>query len=85
MKKIKFCSHAKLKLIILKEHGFLVTRKDAIETIKNPDKIEKGREGRLIAQRRIDEEHVLRVVYEKDNGKITVITFYPGRRNYYES
>ncbi|KUK30303.1 MAG: hypothetical protein XD62_0650 [Methanosarcinales archeaon 56_1174] len=38
-----------------------------VKAVKEPDKIDAGRKGRLIAQRAIDEEHLLRVIYEKDN------------------
>jgi len=38
----------------------------------------------LIAQRKIDRDYVLRVVYKQEFGIIKVITFYPGRRKQYE-
>jgi hypothetical protein len=34
----------------------------------------------LIAQKAIDEKHVLRVVFKKENGIIKIITFYPARK-----
>ena len=49
-----------------------------------PDNIEKGYKGRLIAQKELDEDHVLRVVYEKEADKIIIITLYPGRKKRYE-
>jgi len=38
----------------------------------------------LIAQKKIDENHVLRVVYEKNNDNILIITIYPGRSERYD-
>ena len=62
----------------------MVRKEDVIKTVKEPEKVEKGRKGRMIAQRTIDVEHVLRVVYEKKDNEIVVITFYPARRERYE-
>jgi hypothetical protein len=39
---------------------------------------------RFIAQKKIDETHVLRVVYEETNNIIFIITIYPGRIRRYE-
>jgi len=49
-----------------------------------PDKIEEGYKTRLVAQRRIDDSHVVRVVYETGAGKLYVATVYPARRLRYE-
>jgi len=38
----------------------------------------------MIAQKVIDDEHVLRVVYEIEGDEIVIVTFYPGRRKRYE-
>src|SRR4030095_11389221 len=46
---------------------------------------EEGFRGRKVAQRRISEKHVLRVVYDEGQREIRVVTFYPGRRSRYES
>jgi hypothetical protein len=40
---------------------------------------------RMIAQRRINERHVLRVIYRQEGEDLVVITFYPGRRERYEA
>jgi hypothetical protein len=85
MKNILFCKHAEAKFRILKGHGFVVSKKQVLDTLNAPDKIEKGRNARHIYQKIIDKEHVLRVVCERRNEKTLIITFYPGRRNYYEN
>ena len=85
MRKSVFCSHAEEKFKILKDHGFLVSRKKVLEALNKPDKVERGFGDRWIAQKVIDENYVLRVVYEKMGRDNLIITFYPGRRSYYES
>ena len=82
--KIRFSNHALQKFMILKKHNFIVKEEDVIKVIKEPEKVEKGRKGRLIAQRETNMEHVLRVVYEEKDNEIVVITFYPARRKRYE-
>jgi len=79
-----FTEHAKNKFEILKRHKFLITRKQVLETVEKPELIDKSRLPLLIAQRKIDRDHVLRVVYKKEFGVIKIITFYPGRRKQYE-
>ncbi len=84
MKKTVFSTHAEDKFLILKRHGFVVSKRKVLETLKNPDKVEPGYKGRKVAQKIIDETHVLRVVFEEMSDKMRVITFYPGRRDRYE-
>jgi len=83
-RKVEFTEHAKLKLRILRKHGFMIEENKVVETIIQPDKIILGRMGRLIAQKRLDKEHVLRVIYETEDDKLKVITLYPARRERYE-
>lgn len=52
--------------------------------VKNPEKVLPGKHGRLIAQEVLDEEHLLRVIYEDKGKEIVIITFYPARRERYE-
>jgi len=81
---IKFSKHVLLKIEILKAHGITVSKELIGDIIRFPDKIEIGYKDRLIAQKKIDDKHVLRVVHEKEEGKVLVITVYPGRRSRYE-
>ena len=55
-----------------------------IETVQSPDKLEAGEEDKLIAQKGLNEELVLRVVYREFNAFILIITLYPGRKSRYE-
>jgi hypothetical protein len=84
-KKIVYGTHAEEKFEILSRHGFVVSKKQVRETLRKPDKIDDGFRGRKIAQRKISEKHVLRVVYVEGPKEIGVVTFYPGRRSRYES
>ena len=55
-----------------------------IEVVRSPDKLETGEEDKLIAQKRLSENLVLRVVYREFSTFILIITLYPGRRSRYE-
>ncbi|MBI4823089.1 MAG: DUF4258 domain-containing protein [Nitrospirae bacterium] len=83
-KNIKHSNHLLLKIELLKAHGLELSKEKIDDIIRFSDKIEKGHKGRLIAQKRLDDEHVLRVVYEEHEDKILVITVYPGRKIRYE-
>lgn len=84
MRKIIFSKHSIEKLEILKDHNIFVDKEFIINTINNPDLIESGYKGRTIAQKILDGNHVLRVVYEQQKENIKVVTMYPGRRKRYE-
>ena len=81
---IVFTKHADNKFEILKRHKFLISKNQVIKTIEFPDLIDKSSLPLLIAQRKIDRAHILRVVYKKEFGVTKIITFYPGRRTQYE-
>ena len=82
---IEFSLHSLSKVEILKNHGINISKKLIKNIIEFPDKVEIGYNGRLIAQKTVDEDHVIRVVYEtKEDNNHVVITVYPGRRSRYE-
>ncbi len=84
VKEIRFSNHALLKFKVLEAHGIIINEEFVKNTILYPDRIEKGYKGRIIAQKQLDNEHVIRVIYEEFPDCIIVITFYPGRRDRYE-
>ncbi|MBN2374711.1 DUF4258 domain-containing protein [bacterium] len=84
MKKIEFSKHAEMKIEMLKNHGILITMETVKDVVTSPDKINRGYKDRLIAQKGLDKEHVLRVVYEERPDSILIINMYPGRRERYE-
>ncbi len=81
--KIRFTSHAKEKLLRLAKIG--ITKEKVIKTVKNPEKIVNGYFGCKIAQRFLSNKLVVRVVYEKKENEILIITVYPGERRRYEN
>lgn len=81
---IYFTKHAEEKFAILEKHKISLSKKQIIETVLVPDKIDGSRQPLLIAQRYLDDRHVLRVVYKQEESLIKIITFYPGRRSQYE-
>jgi len=84
MKEIRFSDHAQLKLEVLASHEISIDQNFVIETVRSPDKLETGEVDKLIAQKRLDKNLVLRVVYREFNAFILIITLYPGRRSRYE-
>jgi len=83
-RRIRFVGHALDKFAILREHGVDIDRALVEATVHQPTKTEPGYRGRFIAQGPLDEERVLRVVYEEAGGEIVIVTFYPGKRARYE-
>lgn len=81
--KIKFTSHANQKLRILDAHGVKVTRRSVEEALLYPERVVLGLGGRQIAERSLDDEHILRVVFIKAGKQIRVVTLYPARRGRY--
>ena len=80
---IIFTKHARDKFGVLAKHKFIVSEKKVLEVLNTPDLIDYSRLPLLIAQKKFDSTHVLRVVYKEEAGDIKVITFYPGRfKNY---
>jgi hypothetical protein len=85
MKSINFSKHSLEKIKILRESGIMVGKEMVKKTIYSPEKLEKGYKGRIVAQSKMDEKHVLRVIYKEVNeDEILVITLYPGRKERYE-
>lgn len=68
---------------MLKEHGVGITEEFITDALLHPDNVVPGLGGRLIAQKVLDERHILRIVYVKEENQIRVVTVYPGRRERY--
>lgn len=81
---IIFTRHAREKFSVLSESGFLISEEAVLTTLLLPDIIDHARLPLLIAQKVIDATHVLRVVYREEGKNLIIITFYPGKRKYYE-
>jgi len=83
MKAVRFSQHALEKFETFELHGFKLTEEAIIDTVRSPDKVERDKNP-PIAQRRISENSVLRVVYTEDEDSYFIVTFYPGARKRYE-
>ncbi len=81
---VVFSTHAEEKIELLNTNGFSITKNQVVECLDKPDRMDAGYKGRIIAQRVIDDRHVLRVVFEDKDNVRRVITLYPGRRERYE-
>jgi len=82
--KIIFTKHAEEKFLKLENEGWKFSPKDIKETVKDPyfSEIDREREV-IIALKRWDQSHDLRVIYRKENDIIMVITFYPAEKGRY--
>jgi hypothetical protein len=84
MKEIRLSDHAQVKMEVLASHKIVIDTNVVMETVRSPDQLETSDEDKLIAQKRLNEDLVLRVVYREFNTFILIITLYPGRRSRYE-
>lgn len=82
-KPIYFTKHAEQKFIDLAEMGFIVTREQVVEVVRQPDAVDQEADP-PIAQKIVGERHLLRVVFVEDQREIIVVTFYPGARKRYD-
>ena len=84
LKEIRFSDHARLKIDLLRDRNVDISEALITEVVRSPDKLEITEEDKLIAQKRLNEKLVLRVVYREYESFILIITLYPGRRSRYE-
>jgi hypothetical protein len=69
---------------MLKRHGIIIEEDFVKKAFEHPDKVERGYKERLVAQKKMSSDHVLRIVYEEYVDHILIVTLYPGRRERYE-
>jgi hypothetical protein len=84
MKEVRFSAHCRLKLDLLSARGIVIAPEFVIETIQAPEKVEIFEDNKRIAQKKLDDNLVIRVVYREFSAFILIITLYPGRRSRYE-
>jgi hypothetical protein len=84
VKQIVWTDHAKDKLRLIQNQGFVLDEDFIEDSLRQPEHVVDGYLGRLIAQSALDEQHTIRIVYEETD-VLTVVTLYPGRRSRYES
>ena len=85
MNKIIFSKHSLEKIRILNEHGFQTNKKAVVDIMKNPDTIISGYKGRKIAQKIINSEYIIRVIFMEHVDSRRIITVYPAKRRRYEN
>jgi len=82
--RVLYTNHADFKFRVLKRHGFIITKEQIEDIIKEPEKVTLGRRGCLIAHKPVSQTHLIRVIYKQQGHEIKVITFYPARKERYE-
>lgn len=83
--KIIYTKHAQEKFKPLRKLGWRFTKKKVNNTIRRPVWNGFSRFGQETAMSLLDKEHILRVIFDRDDDIINVITFHPARRGTYES
>ena len=73
--KLRFTQHARDKFLILERHNFTVAEETVIEAVRNPEKIERSRNNRFVAERAVDKEHLIadmKIKYDRDADILTL-------------
>lgn len=73
------------KIPLLKSLNWDITKAKIRQTIKKPKWRGATEEGQPTAMSLVDKNHILRVVYKKEDDIISVITIHIARRGRYES
>lgn len=61
--RIRFTRHARFKISLINEHGFLITTNHVRDAIGQPEFITAEKSGRTGAYRSLDKMHAIRVIY----------------------
>jgi DNA-binding winged helix-turn-helix (wHTH) protein len=56
-----------------------------VEIVRKPSLLQRSWKDKFVVSGPLDPFQMLRVIFEKENGNIVVVTFYPVRRRRYES
>ena len=83
--KIVFTAHALEKFKVINKHGWHITKLKVRQTVRNPRWRGTSRFGQETAINLLNHQHILRVIIEKENDIIEIITFHPAKRGKYES
>lgn len=73
------------KIPLIRTWGWNITKSQVKKTVRRPKWRGISRFGQPTAMSLLDGRHILRVIFEKKGGIITVITIHPARRGTYES
>lgn len=84
--KIVFTKHAtEHKLPLLKRFGWVITLNRIKEIVESPRWSGVTKKGQKTAMDLVDRTHILRVIFRKEDGIITIITLHIARKGKYES
>ena len=83
--KIVYTKHALKKFAVFKRLGWNITKAKIRKTLQNPKWKGTSRYGQETAMSLADDKHILRVIINRADGIITVVTFHITRRGTYES
>lgn len=83
--KFIFTKHAIEKFNELERLGWKVTKTKIKKTILKPRWQGVSRHGQKTAMSLVDRKHIIRIVFNRENDIIKVITFHIARRGTYES
>lgn len=83
--KIIYTKHALEKFSVIAKQGFEINKTKIKQIIKKPKWKGTTRENQETAISLLDDRHILRIILDRKNGIIKVITFHMGRRGKYES
>ena len=76
--KIIFTNHSRDRM-----KKYSLSEEQVISALLEPDCVLEGKFGRKIAQRALDEKHLLRVIYEEREGVAIIVTCYKARKERY--
>lgn len=82
---IVFTKHAIEKFIELERLGWKVSKTKIKNTVQKPKWRGVSRHGQETAMSLVDTKHIIRIVFNKEDDIIKVITFHIARRGKYES
>lgn len=83
--KIIYTKHALEKFNTLEKHGWKISKLKVSQTIRKPEWLGKSRIGQYAAMSMLDQNHILRIIYDRIGRDVKVITFHPARKDKYET
>lgn len=83
--KITYTKHAEEKFIQLERLGWKITKRKVATIVEKPHWKGVSRFGQETGLGLMDKSHILRVIYDKNDDIIKIITFHIARRGKYES
>lgn len=83
---IYFTKYAEQKFLLLRKHGFGVTKAQVIKITTRPETVSKSRFSFYVSEGELNKSYNLRVILKKEDELEKIITFYPVKHgaSYYE-